>query len=273
MNCPHCGFLNQEGRKYCRGCAKALAAPPAITPSEPAPADAQLDESAVQASAVDSSSVQSSSVQSSSAQPPIADRPTERSFESNSSSASAPASGISRNVIVIAIAAVLVIAIAGGAFWFLHKGGNDTSAQAAPAQTPVANAAYHPDAAAQKTHEEVLAALRLIVARQEARLAEDPDDFNVCAVNVFGNDDVGTHARESHYIFDQQCEPLTADGRAIRKGFTITATPKVEDNPADAPTYCVDQTRIIRRYTDSSEVNNATSVQHLTCPLDGQPLQ
>jgi len=118
-----------------------------------------------------------------------------------------------------------------------------------------------------------MAALRLIVAQQEARLADDPDDLNVCAVNVFGDDELGRHVRESHYMIDQQCQPLTAEGRAIRDGFTVTATPKSDGNPAGAPTYCVDQTRIIRRYADANEANDATRVQHLTCPLDGQPTE
>jgi hypothetical protein len=260
MICPHCGFQNQEGRKYCRSCAKALAAPPAPAPSDPDSVDQLANPISPDTASVDSSPVHSSSAELS-------------SEESHAATLSRPssASGISRNVIVIAT--VLVIAIAGAAFWFMHKSGHDADAQAAPVQNTVANAARQPDAASQKTREQVIAALRLIVAQQEARLADDPDDLNVCAVNVFGNDDLGQRVRNSHYIFDQQCEPLTADGKAIRKGFTVTATPKVEDNPADAPTYCVDQTKIIRRYADSGEVNNATSVQHLTCPLDGQPLQ
>ena len=118
-----------------------------------------------------------------------------------------------------------------------------------------------------------MAALRMIVAQQEARLADDPDDLNLCAVKLLGNDELGQHVRASRYIIDQECQPRTDDGRAIRNGFTVTATPKLEDNPAGTPTYCVDQTKIIRRYTDSNTVNNATSVQHLTCPLDGQPVQ
>lgn len=261
MNCPHCGFENQEGRKYCRGCAKALAAPPAATSIEPESVD-ELGESPSVDASVDSSSVHSA----------LADPPTERSFEPDSVSTPDPtSSGISRNL--IAIAAVLVVVIGGGALWFLHKSGHDQDAQAAQAKNAAASPAHQPDAASQQTREEVMAALRLIVAQQEARLADDPDDLNVCAVNVFGKDDLGQHARESHYIYAQQCQPQTPDGRAIRSGFTVTATPKLEGNPTDAPVYCVDQTKIIRRYDDSSEVNNATLVQHLTCPLDGQPLQ
>jgi hypothetical protein len=260
MNCPHCGFENQEGRKYCRGCAKALAAPPAAASSEAESSDQLADAPSVDASTVDSSSVHSSS----------AHAPSEESHAPALSSAPAT-SGISRNL--IAVVATLVLILAGGAFWFMHKSGHDQDTQTAQAQSPVANAAHHPDAASLKTREHVLAGLRLIVTQQEARLADDPDDLNVCAVNVFGSDDLGSLVRESHYIFDQQCQPQTADGRAIRNGFTVTATPKVEDNPSDAPTYCVDQTKIIRFYADSNEVNNATSVQHLTCPADGKPIQ
>jgi hypothetical protein len=259
MNCPHCGFENQEGRKYCRGCAKALAAPPAAAHAEPE----SLDQLA------DSPSVDDQSLDSSSAHSPAEYAPSEESHPVVLPHAAA--SGISRNL--IAIVAVLVIAIAGAAFWFMHKGDRAQDAQATTAQNPVASVAYHPDAASLKNREHVMAALRLIVAQQEARLADDPDDLDVCAVNTFGNDELGQHARESHYIIDQQCQPQTLDGRAIRNGFTVTATPKIEDNPADAPTYCVDQTKIIRRYADSNEVNNATSVQHLTCPLDGKPVQ
>lgn len=264
MICPTCGFQNQEGRKYCRSCAKALAAPPAAQ-SEPELSEPESFEQLAESTPIEAPAVDSSY------DALLADLPTERSFEPISSSSSASGPGISRNV--IAIAAVLVVVIGGAAFWFLHKGGDDAGAQTAQTQNPVANAAHQPDPAAQKTREQVVSALRLIVAQQEARLADDPDDLNVCAVNVFGNDDLGRHVRDSHYIYDQQCQPQTSDGRAIRNGFTITATPKVEDNSADAPTYCVDQTKIIRRYADSSAVNNATSVQHLTCPLDGQPLQ
>jgi hypothetical protein len=174
---------------------------------------------------------------------------------------------------LIAIAAVLVLVIGGVAFWLVHQRNRDRDAQAALAQSALNSVAYHPDAESLQNREHLLAALRLIVAQQEARLAEDPDDLNVCAVNVFGDDELGRHVRESHYIIDQQCQPRTADGRAIRDGFTVTAMPKSEGNPAGAPSYCVDQTKIIRRYADANEVNDATRVQHLTCPLDGQPTE
>jgi hypothetical protein len=261
MNCPHCGFENPEGRKYCRGCAKALAAPPAAAPVEAEPVDQLAAPVSIESSSVDSTSL---------TLPSIAHASREESHAAESVYAPAT-SGISRNL--IAIAAVLVVVIAAAAFWFLHKSSHDQDAQAAAAQNAANSVAYHPDAASLKNREHALAAMRLIVAQQEARLADDPDDLDVCAVNTFGNDELGQHARESHYIIDQQCQPRTADGRAIRNGFTVTATPKIEDNPSGAPTYCVDQTKIVRRYADSNEVNNATSIQHLTCPLDGQPVQ
>lgn len=240
MNCPHCGFENQEGRRYCRGCAKPLASEPAAAQS-PEPVSDHAESVPVNSSSVDS-------------------------FATNPSAPSSPA----LNKKVIAAAPVLVVVVAGLAFWFTHKSGHDQDARS---ESPLNNVAYHPDAASLKNREHLMAALRLIVALQEARLAEDPDDLNVCGVNVFGNDDLGEHVRQSHYIIDQQCQPRTPDGRAIRTGFTVTAMPKSEGNPTDAPAYCVDQTKIIRRYADLNEVHNATSVQHLTCPLDGQPLE
>jgi hypothetical protein len=174
---------------------------------------------------------------------------------------------------LIAIAAVLVVVISGLALWFVHKSDRDRDAQAAQTQSALNSVAYHPIAESPENREHLMAALRLIVAQQEARLADDPDDLNVCAVNVLGSDELGGHVRESHYMIDQQCQPRTAEGRAIRNGFTVTAMPKSEGNPAGAPTYCVDQTKIIRRYAYADEVNNATSVQHLTCPVDGQPTE
>jgi hypothetical protein len=243
MNCPHCGFANQEGRRYCRGCSKPLASEPAASKS-PEPIPDQADPTPVNPPSVDS-------------------------FATNASAPSSPA----LNKKVIAIAAVLVVVLAALVFWFTHKSDLDQDAQSRTTQSPVNSVAYRPDAASLKSREHLMAALRLIVAQQEARLAEDPDDLNVCGVNVFGNDDLGEHVRQSHYIIDQQCQPRTPDGRAIRTGFTVTAIPKSDSNPADAPTYCVDQTKIIRGYADLNEVHNATSVQHLTCPLDGQPVE
>ncbi len=247
MICPHCGHENAEERKYCRGCTKALAAEPAAakstSPTDDQPVDSTLDD------------------------PPaikILDP-----FAEDSSPVPSSAPVVSKKL--IGIAAVLVVAIGGLAFWFVHKSDRDHDAQAA--QSAVNSVAYHPDAESPQNREHLMAALRLIVAQQEARLADDPDDLNVCAVNVFGDDELGRHVRESHYMIDQQCQPLTAEGRAIRDGFTVTATPKSDGNPAGAPTYCVDQTRIIRRYADANEVNDATRVQHLTCPLDGQPTE
>jgi hypothetical protein len=255
MICPHCGHENAEGRKYCRGCAKALASEPTAAKSVPP----------IPAQPVDSSSVPSS-VNSSPIDPFTADSSfADSSFEKPVGPA------ISKKV--IAIAAGLVVVIAGLVFWFTHKSDHGTNVQAEQAQDPINTVAYHPDPASLKNREYLMAALHLIVAQQEARLADDPDDLNVCAVNIFGDDDLGRHVRQSHYIIDQQCQPRTADGIALRNGFTVTAVPKSDSNPADAPSYCVDQTKIIRRYADAHEVNNATNVQHLTCPIDGQPVE
>jgi zinc-ribbon domain len=262
MICPHCGFENQDGRKYCRACAKSLSAPTAA--ASVVPTHDQMDE----LPSGDPTPVDSNPIDQLAEHAPGTDS-LRADFHSEGPAASS--SGVNKKV--IAIAAVLVVAIAGGAFWFLQKGDHSKDPDSGQTQGPVSSVAYHPDAASVKNREHLMAALRLIVAQQEARLADDPDDLDVCAVNTFSDNELGQHARESHYIIDQQCQPRTADGRAIRNGFTVTATPKVEGNPADAPTYCVDQTKIIRRYADSSEVTNATSVQHLTCPVDGQPVQ
>jgi len=249
MICPHCSHENAEGRRYCRFCAKALASEPAPAKSAPS-----TDSQPAHATPVDL--------------PPIKNLDP---FADDASPASSSGSAASKKVIGIAAAAIVVIGAV--AFWFMHKNDRDRDAQAAHQQSALNTVAYHPDAESPQNREHLLAALRLIVAQQEARLADDPDDLNVCAVNLFGNDELGGHVRESHYLIDQQCQPRNADGNAIRNGFTITATPKIEGNPAGAPAYCVDQTKIIRRYTDVNAVNDATSVQHLTCPLDGKPVE
>ena len=247
MICPHCGHKNAEGRKYCRGCAKALVSEPVVakpTPTDDQSADSTPDDL-----------------------PPLKILDP---FADDTSSAPSSRPGVSKKL--IAIPAVLAVVISGIVFWFMHKTNHDQDASA-QAQSSINNVAYHPIAESPENRKHLMTALQLIVARQEARLADDPDDLNVCAVNVFGNDELGGHIRESHYMIDQQCQPRTADGRAIRTGFTVTATPKSEGNPAGAPTYCVDQTKIIRRYADANEVSDATSVQHLTCPLDGEAVE
>jgi len=246
MLCPHCDHENAEGRKYCRFCAKALAPEPAAAkatpPAHEPPAEPTVDEppaiKILDPFADDSSPIPSSN--------PVLSKK------------------------VIAIAAVLMVVAGGLVFWFMHRNGHGQDAQS---ESPVTGVAYHPDAESPQNRGHLLAALRLIVAHQEARLADDPDDLNICAVNVSGDDELGGHVRESHYIIDQQCQPRTADGRAIRDGFTVTAMPKSEGNPAGAPGYCVDQTKIIRRYADAGAVYDATRVQHLACPLDGQPTE
>jgi hypothetical protein len=248
MLCPHCGRENTEGRKYCRGCAKALAPEPAAESTPP------IDDQPVDSTFDDPPAIK------------ILDP-----FAEDSSPVTSSAPFVSKKLIAIVV--VLVVVIGGLAFWFVHKRNRDRDAEEARAQSAVNGVAYHPDAESPENREHLLAALRLIVAQQEARLADDPDDLNVCAVNVFGNDELGGHVRESHYIIDQQCQPRTAEGKALRNGFTVTAMPKSDSNPPGAPTYCVDQTKIIRRYADASEVNDATGVQHLTCPLDGQPTE
>lgn len=253
MICPHCGHENTEGRKYCRGCAKPLASQPAAAKSTPPAHDRPVDSTVDDLPAIK-----------------ILDP-----FAEDSSPATSSAPAVSKKIVsrkIIAVAAALVV-IGGLALWFVHKRNRDRDAEAALAQSALNSVAYHPDAESPQNREHLLAALRLIVAQQEARLAEDPDDLNVCSVNVFGDDDLGQHVRESHYIIDQQCQPRTAEGIALRNGFTVTATPKSEGNPVGAPTYCVDQTKVIRRYTQPNEVNDATSVQHLTCPLDGKPTE
>ena len=133
----------------------------------------------------------------------------------------------------------------------------------------------HPLAAViAKNGENLMEARHLTEARQDAYRDEHGGN-NACDLNYLeplGRDDELTgHVRNSHYAVKLICTGADDQGRAAH--YAVTAYPRTESNPPNAPIYCLDESKIIRRYSNENDLNAVVSYQRLSCPEDGQPVQ
>jgi hypothetical protein len=118
-------------------------------------------------------------------------------------------------------------------------------------------------------------ALRLLAARQSEYLAAHPDEGYACQMYLLqqgtsGESELGIHLRDSQYeIKIDQCRGI-GDNR-----YAVVAIPRSGFNPPDSPVYCLNQTGIIRKYSESrtNDVNIAILYQHDTCPPDGESVE
>ncbi len=121
-----------------------------------------------------------------------------------------------------------------------------------------------------------LAALRLIEGRQETFQADHPQgNAYACHINEltpgFRDDEVWVRIRAANYAVNVTCRMKVHDGLAVAEGWQATAYPRAEGERE--PAYCMDETKIIRRYDNESALGTMTPYAAQPCPDSGQPVE
>ena len=287
MRCPHCGFDNTEGRRFCKGCAKPLSAAAQTTPPVP-PQPVPLRSNVTIPASTPSPDVH-----------PLAIASLALSFLAfivPLGIASVVMGHISRKVItgsggrqkgtglafagliisylqLAVVALIFVVAISLG-YQANQKLGQDRYVRAALVERMLNGDPNHPSAAAMAQNDSNLRdALHLILARQEDYRKEHGN--YACNLNYLEpdnrDDELAAHVRDSHYGVRLFCRRLNDKGYVDE--YTVTGFPDPESNPPNAPVYCADETKSIRRYSDGASVISATQNHTDTCPDDGQAVE
>lgn len=283
MLCPHCGFENVEGRKYCRGCAKALA--PEVVAARSTPQAQSVPPLAVTPSAptINRMAVASFGLSFLGFIPPVGIASVVLGHISRKQIAASQGrqtgTGLAFTALIlsygqlflVALIFCLVVAIA---HELNAKMGGDRYFRAALLERIMNGDPNHPSAAVMaKNGSNLMDALHLIQARQDAYQAENG---NVACQLIYleaagREDELSVHVRNSHYSVQIVCRGLDSSGHVTQ--YAVTAFPITEANPPNVPVYCFDETKTIRRYSDANEITGSVFYRHLPCPEDGQPVE
>jgi uncharacterized protein DUF4190 len=135
---------------------------------------------------------------------------------------------------------------------------------------------YHrrTDADYTRQRRDVVDALRLIDASQADYLAANEGyACQLWQLNTVTPTEVNMHIVNSHYeVKIDQCRGADAQ-RPDDRAYVAVAIPRSEWNPADAPVYCIDQNRVIRRYSPATDLNRIVLFEHKSCPDSGEPVE
>ena len=130
----------------------------------------------------------------------------------------------------------------------------------------------HLEAARQR--QDAKSALRLIGASESELFSGRPDrkyscDFPSLGWDTRDNELNLTIARSHYSIKIDDC------GGIDRAAYSATAIPWADSNPANAPSFCIDQTGLLRRYPPEmvNALNHALLHDHLPCPESGEVVQ
>lgn len=282
MLCPHCGSDNPAGRKYCRSCTKSLSGETA----SPKPAPSSIVPVPIEPPAVNKMAVVSLALSFLALIFPIGIASVVMGHISRKQIAASrgrqTGTGVAFAALILSygqLFVVLLLFFALAALWgdlnrHLDK---DPYVRAALVERLLNGDPNHPSASVMaKNGENVMDVLHLIPARQEAYQADHGGNVSCVLVYLYpgGRDDELTvHMRDSHYAFQFGCRGLNSDGKVVE--YAVGAFPRSESNPPHAPIFCLDESKIIRRYTDDKEkeVLDAVLYQHQPCPEDGEPVE
>ncbi len=284
MLCPHCGHDNADGRKFCRACAKPLApqlvpakppAPSVLTAAKPVPATrAPVSQPVVNRMAIASFALSFLAII-----PPVGIAAVVMGHSSRRQIASSRGrqtgtglafAGLILSYLQLAIFALVLVGVA--ALWrdINQHLDRDPYVRAALIQRIKYGDPDHPSASAfAQRHLEVIDALHLIEAAQETYRSAHPDGY-ACDLNeltnFIANEELNLHVRQSHYDIKVLCRRGDADG------YVATAFGQDTVNPAESSIYCLDQTRVIRRYRSDyyGEILAKTFYHPGSCPTDGE---
>ena len=293
MVCPNCGRENIEGRKFCRFCARPLtgvAAPsqpamPSALPSSPhAPLPSQASNRPPVTNTMAIASFGLSFLAfilplgiASVVMGHISRRQIAKSAGRQRGTGLAFA-GLILSYFQLAVVGLICLAVGVELFGLNGELDRHPDARAALAARFKYGDPYHPNATQINQHRQnAIDALRLIAARQGEYLAAHPDEGYACQVYLLESgasegSELGAHLRDSRYeIKIAQCRGT----RENENQYAVTAIPRSDFNPPDSPVYCLNQTGIIRKYSDkqTNDMNIAILFQHDTCPSQGEIIE
>ena len=182
--------------------------------------------------------------------------------------------GLILSYLQFAVVAVMFLALIPVWHEMNHDLDRDQYVRAALVERFLSGDPSHPSAAALvQRHKDLIDALHLVRARQDSYRESHPEGY-ACSMNDLGSlgedQELSLHLRESNYDFQALCRRVTDDG------YVITAVPRNDSNPPDSPMYCLDQTKVIRKYyslEQAREVTSTTFYQHESCPQDGETVE
>lgn len=183
--------------------------------------------------------------------------------------------GLILSYLQLVVVGLLFVVLIGLGYEMNQKLGHDPYVRAALVERIINGDPDHPSASVMaKNGENLMDALHLIEARQDAYRAEHDGNY-ACHLNYLeplGRDDeLAVRLRTSHYAVRVICTGANDRGRAGR--YAASAYPISESNPPNAPVYCVDEKKTIRRYTDGTDVGDVALYQHPSCPENGDPVE
>jgi hypothetical protein len=282
MLCPHCGHENVDGRKYCRACAKPLVAelvpakPPLPAPSNPAtlpPSTAATNMMAVASLALSLLAFIVPLGIASVVMGHISRGQIARSNGRQTGSWFAFA-GLVLSYLQLTVVGILFVVLGSVALNIKHHLDHDRYVRGALVERLVAGDPRHPSAAmADEYRRNAVDSLRLIRARQDSYRDSRPGGY-ACTLLDLTNDDaeIKLHVIQSHYVLQVVCQPDPQTG--VVHGYSVSAIPRSDNNPADAPAYCLDSTGTIRKYgiEAAQALISKTFMSREPCPDDGEPI-
>jgi uncharacterized protein DUF4190 len=289
MICPHCGFDNPEGRKYCRGCTKPLAPEPAVATAFPpvqpllvVPAPAP----ALDAPKVNRLALASFGLSMLGFIPPIGIASIVMGHISRKQIAASggreTGNGYAFTALLLSYGQLFLVALIFClAVVILHelnlKMNGDQYFRAALLERIMNGDPNHPSGSqASQQPENALAALRLIEGRQESFHLEHPQgNAYGCHINELTpgdrDDEVWIRIRAANYSVQVTCRMKVSNGVAWADGWQAMAYPRAIGT--SEPIYCLDETKVIRRYMDQNALGTLTPYAAQSCPENGIPVE
>ncbi len=298
MVCPHCAYQNDDGRKYCRGCAKLLAAAPlaADPPRVAASTTPVAEPSRIAAPPIAAAVSQTTPPEPTLNKMALASLilsifsfilplgiaaivlghisrvQIARSGGRQKGTGTALA-GLIIGYLQLALVALLALGVMG--VWNEFRGELDRKpyvrdaildrlAHDDPSKVTPERTARHQQSA--------LTALRIIRANETSYLAAHLAEGYACQLYQLGLDSTD-HGEWRSLLVDADYDIKILRCSLINgPNYVVLAIPRSDGNPADAPIYCLDQANGIESYdTDQARDAIPTVVTRVTepCPLTG----
>jgi Domain of unknown function (DUF4190) len=289
MVCAHCGHQNDDGRKYCRGCAKPLvpktaqtsadslpsATPKLIVMPEPTPTttlEPKLNKMALASLLLSIFAFIVPLGLAAIVLGHISRVQTARSKGRQKGMATALA-GLVIGYLQLTLVALVVVGMM--SVWREFRGNLDRQpylkdaildrlAHGDPTKVTPERTARH--------HQNALAALRVIRIAEASYLAAHPTRGYACELYQAGLDSIDDTEWKSLVVNSDYDIKILRCSLINGPNYVVLAIPRSDGNPADAPVYCLDPANGIESYnTEQARDAIPTVVTRVTepCPLTG----
>jgi hypothetical protein len=284
MRCPHCGHENVEGRWYCRGCAKPLAADaaPPLKPVPPAPPLAPTPTTVTGSSTVHpmaiaclALSVLASFLPLGIAAAVMGHISRSQIAKSNGKKTGTWLAFAGLVICYFQFFFVLLLAMGLGSTWHRMNENLDRYPDSRAALAEQFAKVRHPSAADAARHrQDAIDALRLISASEKEFFAAHLEREYSCDFYPMGWDATRDNELNLHIAFSRYAIKIYYCGAGDNPTFSAVAIPASDSNPPDAPAYCVDQTGVLRRFSTGqiNEMNFALRDRQ-SCPQSGEVVE